>query len=160
MIIKTKKHRLSPRTYIRIGFGDTMRRQWWVTLLAIIATSSAFYIGYFWSSVTLLTLYFLYLVFWFVQFYGVTVMEESKAFFAPITYQISSKEIVMMLTKNRGSQIDWKQIQYMRKGSKGVVLFIDRGQFIHLPNRVFMDKQERLFFSQLLERKKIATRRF
>ncbi len=153
MIIKTRKYQLPTRTYIKIGFLNTMRKQWWVNILLLCLAGGLFSIGYTKTMILALVGHLLYILFWFLQFYAVTMMKEGKMLFQPFYYHISSKEIMMQTTDKRGMRIEWKQIKALRKRKQAIILFIDQGNFIHLPYRIFKAPQEIKFFELILQRK-------
>lgn len=155
MIIKTKKYKLKTRTYIKIGFFDTMRKKWWIPTLLILSAGGLFYFKYKWLGIFVSILALFYTVFRLFQFYATTIIEGNKLFFQPAFYQISSKQILMQLTTKQGLPIAWEQVKYVRKKKKAFILFMAAGHFLYLPHRIFNTPQEIKFFELLLKRKKI-----
>jgi len=81
MIIKTRKYKLSTNTYIKKALVAVLIKQWWVVLIALAIMCGAFIIWSHWWITGALIAYALYVIFWLIQFAGVTQMEESKILF-------------------------------------------------------------------------------
>ena len=93
MVVKTKNYKLDKKTYIRLAFREVMQRQGW------IAASAAFIIclGYIWiPSIWWFIGAFvglgLYMLFWWIQFYGVTQLDQGKMLFEKFSYDPGGPE--------------------------------------------------------------------
>jgi hypothetical protein len=154
MIIKTKKYALPRSVYIKEGFFNAIRKQWWVLALFAVAIPVLFYSGHWGWGIFAIVLCIIFLFFRAGQFYAVTKMEQSRFFFEPLRYQISSKEIMIQLTTKRGSPISWKQVKSVKVNKKRFLLFLGPAQFLYFPRSIFYTKQEIKFMMLLLRRKK------
>ncbi len=155
MIITTKKYRLEKSTYIRLAFYNILRQQWWVSVLLLVASGGIFlYTKSWWAIVPLIALV-VYAIFWIVQFYGITILEQNQLLFQRMQYQINSQQIVMALSPKQGMPIAWQQIQSARKGKHYFLLFISKAQLIYLPHKIFNGVHEIKFLDTLLKRKKL-----
>ncbi len=153
MIIKTKRHRLKEKTYIKLAFLYLIKGQALFLLATLPLSAYLFLTGWtkmLWGVNIGLVLY---LLFWFLQFYGVTFLEQSKIIFQGATYHITSKEILMMITTKQGMPIPWDKIRYAYRRPKYFILFLSKGHFLYLPNHIFKSAQEQAFFSLLLKKK-------
>ena len=155
MTVKTKKYRLSPSTYIRIALLNVLRQQWWLWSLLIVATGVVFLLGYrYWALIPagLLLLYFL---FWWVQFFGLTRIQDNKLMFERLFYELSKERVIIFLTTKQGMPIEWKQITSAKHGKDYFLLFISKAQFIYLPYSVFQSEQHINLVDMLLKNKKL-----
>ncbi len=151
MILKTKSYKLSKATYMRVAFLHILKKQWWVmALLGGAAVGLLAFQKYTWSLLPLVGLG-LYLLFWAVQFYGVTVLESNQILFQPLRYQISSKEILLLLTAKQGMPIRWKQVEEAYVGKNVCILFLSKAQFLYLPYHLLKGAQEKSFLLFLLK---------
>ncbi len=154
MIVKTKNYKLDKKTYIRLALRNVLKRQGW------IAAAAAFVIclGYIWipsiwwfiGAVIGLGLYWL---FWYVQFYGVTQLEQGKMLFEKFSYEITSQQIVMKINAREGMPLKWDQITRAEAGKDDFTLFVNKAQLIHLPYKIFNTDNERKFLASILKNK-------
>ena len=49
----------------------------------------------------------LFLLFWWIQFYGVTQLEQGKALFERFSYEITGQQIVMKFNPREGMPMKW-----------------------------------------------------
>ncbi len=155
MNIKTKKYQLTNQTFISIALKNVMLDLWWVWLIPVaILLIPIFYIPAFWWCFTIaLVLSVLYVLFWVIQFTGITQMEQSKILFEKLSYEINSKHILIMLNAREGMPIAWNQIKKVKKGKDHFLFIISKGQFIHLPYKIFKSDNEIKFVDTILKRK-------
>lgn len=153
MIVKTKKYKLETGTYVKEAMVNVLIKQWWVGLIVIALCSGYFIIPnlwWFWGTLIALVLY---LLFWVIQFTGVTQMEQSKILFDKLSYEINSAQILIKLTSKQGMPIKWDQIKSVKINSNRMVLFVNTAQMIYLPNKAFKTENERKFVETILKRK-------
>ena len=155
MIIRTKKNKLSTSRYIKTCYWEIMRSKWWILSLFVIAIGALFYTNHPNWAIAGIVLLLLFLGFYFLQLYAVTMVPNNKLFFERVSYQISSKQIIFQLTSKQGMPIMWDQIKFVRKKKKSFILFLSVVQCIYLPYKVFNTPQEIKFLKMLLKRKKL-----
>ena len=85
--------------------------------------------------------------------YRDTQMEQSKILFEKLSYEINSKHILIMLNAREGMPIAWNQIKKVKKGKDHFLFIISKGQFIHLPYKIFKSDNEIKFVDTILKRK-------
>ncbi len=153
MIVRTKKYKLTTNTYIQLGLRNIIREQWWVFLIATAIMSGTFFVRSIWfvlgASIGLL----LYFLFWFIQFYGITYLEQNQPLFERLRYEISSQQIIMQLTSKQGMPIGWEQVKRATQGKDYFLLIISKAHIIHLPYKIFNSKHEIKFVETVLKRK-------
>lgn len=156
MTIKTKKHKFSPSTYVYFGLSALLAEQakWGVPLLLLLFSALSYGARTGWMLATSLAL-LLYIGFWALQFYGVTLLEENRLLFERLSYQLSSREIYIQMTSTQGMPLDWGQIKKARQGKDYFLLTISRAQLIYLPYKVFNSRHEIKFLETVLKRKKL-----
>ena len=153
MIVKTKKYQLSTGTYIKMGMRNILMQQWWVFLIAIAIGCMTIVIPSNWWWIGSLIALVLYWLFWVIQFTGVTQLDQNKMLFERLTYEISSKEIMIKLNPRQGMPIKWETIKKARMGKDHFLLIMSKAQFIYLPFRLFRSDNERKFTETILRRK-------
>ena len=136
-----------------MGMTNILKEQWWVFLIAIAISCMTFIIPSNWwwiGSLIALTLYWL---FWLIQFSGVPQLEQNKMLFEKLTYEITSKEILIKLNIKQGMPVKWETIKHASMGKNHFLLTLSKAQFIYLPFKVFRSDNERKFTETILRRK-------
>lgn len=153
MIIKTKKYQLPTGTYIKLAFGNILREQWWVGLIFLAICSGYFFIPNIWWIIGAVIALILYLLFWLIQFGGVTQLEQGKFMFEKLSYEITSQQILIKLNTKQGMPLKWDQIKRARKGKDHFLLIMSKAQLIHFPFKLFKTDNEIKFIETILKRK-------
>lgn len=140
-------------TYIKLGMINITKEQWWVYLIVIALCLGYLWIPNIWWFIGTGIAFVLYLLFWVIQFAGVTQMEQSKFLFDKLGYEITSQQLLLKLNTKQGMPIKWNQVKRATKGKDYFLLTLSKVQMIHLPFRVFNSENERKFFETILKRK-------
>jgi hypothetical protein len=156
MIIKTKKYQLTTKTFLKFAMLNVLREQWWVILIAIgIACLTFVYPDTIWFYIIAGVSFVLYLLFWIIQFFGLTQMEQAKFIFDKLSYEIDPKQIVLKLNSKQGMPIKWDQIKKARIGKDFYLLIMNKAQMIHLPFKVFASSRDVKMMETLMKRKNL-----
>ncbi|MEM6525440.1 MAG: YcxB family protein [Bacteroidota bacterium] len=156
MIVKTKKYKLESGTYIKLALLGVLKQQWWVSLIVV-----ALCCGYFWqpsnwwfigTGIALV----LYILFWLIQFAGVTQLEQTKMLFEKLSYEISSQQVLIKLNSKQGMPIKWDQVKRATIGKNYILLTVNKAQLIHLPHKIFNSDNERKFVESIVKRKGLS----
>jgi hypothetical protein len=153
MIVKTKKYKLPTSKYIKIALAAVLKQQWWVVLIALAIMSGAFFIWSHWWITGAIIAYGLYVLFWLIQFAGVTQLEQGKVLFDKLSYEISSQQILMKINPKQGMPLKWDQIKRAQKRKDDFILFVSKAQIIHWPFKIFNSDNEKKFVESVLKRK-------
>ncbi|MBL7861242.1 MAG: YcxB family protein [Cyclobacteriaceae bacterium] len=153
MIVKTRNYRLEKKDYIKMALKAILQQQWWVGLIVIAICLGYLWIPSLWWFIGALTGAGLYLLFWWIQFYGVTQLEQGKMLFERFSYEITSQQIVMKLNAREGMPMKWDQIKRAKVGKDHYLLFVNKAQLIHLPFKIFNTENERKFVGSILKTK-------
>ncbi len=154
MIVRTKNYKLDKKTYVNLAFKSVLKQQGWIAALGVVAICSLyFWIASIWWFIGAAIALGLYLLFWYIQFYGVTQLEQGKLLFEKFTYEINSQQILMKINAREGMPIKWDQIKRAKIGKDHFVLFVNKAQLIHWPFRIFNTENERKFVSSILKTK-------
>jgi hypothetical protein len=153
MIVKTRKYKLETKQYIKIALAGVLRQQWWVILIALGLMIPAIFIWSHWWITGALIAYALYILFWLIQFAGITQMEQGKILFERLNYEITSQQILIKISSKQGMPIKWDQVKRAKKGKSGFVLWMSKVQLIYFPFKVFNTENERKFIETILKRK-------
>ena len=81
-------------------------------------------------------------------------MEQFKTLFDKLSYQIDSRQIMIMVNPKQGMAIPWEKIE--KAGvykDEGFVFYVTMAQLIYLPYKVFNGQHEIGFVNALLKRK-------
>ena len=153
MIVKTKNYRLEKNIYIRTAFLSILKQQWWAGLIALAICMGYVFVPSWWWFFAAFLGAGLFLLFWWIQFYGVTQLEQGKMLFERFSYEISSQQILMKINAREGMPMKWDQIKKARIGKDYFVLFINKAQLIYLPFKIFNSDNERKFMTSILKTK-------
>jgi len=153
MIVKTKKYKLESGKYIKIALVNVLKQQWWVALIVIALCCGYLWIPNIWWFIGTGIALVLYILFWLIQFAGVTQMEQTKLLFEKLSYEINSQQILVKLSAKQGMPMKWDQIKRAKVGKDAFVLVVNKAQIIHLPYKIFNTTNERKFVESILKRK-------
>lgn len=153
MIVRTKNYRLEKKDYIRLAMRNILRQQWWVGLIAIAICLGYVWIPSVWWFIGAFVGVALYLLFWWIQFYGVTQLEQGKMLFEKLSYEINSQQILIKLNAREGMPMKWDQIKKASVGKDYFLLMVNKAQLIHLPHKIFNSDNERKFVNSILKTK-------
>ncbi len=153
MIVKTRNYRLEKKDYIKMALKAILKQQWWVSLIVVAICLGYFWIASIWWFIGALLGAGLYLLFWWIQFYGVTQLDQGKMLFERFSYEITSQQIIMKLNAREGMPLKWDQIKRAEIGKDYFLLYVNKAQLIHLPFRIFNTENERKFLTSVLKNK-------
>ena len=153
MIVKTKNYRLEKKDYIRLAMRNILKQQWWVSLIVIAICMGYIWIPNMWWFIGALIGTALYLLFWWIQFYGVTQLEQGKMLFERLSYEINSQQVLIKLNAREGMPMKWDQIKKASIGKDHFLLLVNKAQLIHLPFKIFNSENERKFVTSILKTK-------
>jgi hypothetical protein len=153
MLVKTRNYRMEKKDYIRLAFKNVLLQQWWVGLIVIAICLGFIWVQSIWWFIAAIVGAGLYLLFWWLQFYGVTQLDQGKMLFERYSYEISSQQILMKLNAREGMPIKWDQIKKAQIGKDHFLLFINKAQLIHLPFKIFTTENEKKFVMSILKTK-------
>ena len=153
MIVKTKKYQLEKGKYMKLALAGVIRQQWWVILIALGLMSGAFLVWSVWWIIGPVIAYGLYILFWLIQFAGITQLEQGKVLFEKLSYEITSQQILIKLNTKQGMPIKWEQVRRAKKVKSGFVLWLSKVQLIYFPLRIFNSENEQKFLETILKRK-------
>lgn len=156
MIIKTKKYQLPTKTYTKLAFVSILKQQWWVILIFLAICTGYFWIPSWWWIIGATIALTLYMLFWVIQFVGVTQLEQSKFMFEKLSYEITSQQILMKINTKQGMPVKWESIKKVSIGKESFSLFLSKAQVIHLPHKIFNSANEVKFVETILKRKGLA----
>ncbi|HMV07828.1 MAG TPA: YcxB family protein [Cyclobacteriaceae bacterium] len=159
MIVKTKNYKLEKKIYIKLALQAVLKKQGWIAALGAFVLCLGYMIpgaDTFWWFIGAGVGLGLYILFWWIQFYGVTQLEQGKMLFEKFSYEISSQQIVMKINAREGMPMKWDQIKSADIGKDYFVLFINKAQLIYLPFRIFNTDNERKFVGSVLKTKKLV----
>ncbi len=155
MIIKTKKYQLGREQFIKLGLLHIAKEWWWAWLVpvAIMLIPIIWAAALWWCFGISLTLTVLYVLFWGVQFAGISQHEQGKLFFERLSYEIDSRQFLIKVDAKRGMPLAWEQFKKVQKTKKGYIFRLSLVQFIYLPYTAFRNENDIRFLDALLRRK-------
>ena len=137
MIVKTRKYKLESGTYIKLALKNVLMQQWWVFLIALAICAGYFWIPNAWWIIGAAIALVLYILFWVIQFAGVTQLEQTKMLFEKLSYEINSQQVLVKLNPKQGMPIKWDQIKKAEVAKDYFLLIVNKAQLIHLPFKIF-----------------------
>jgi hypothetical protein len=153
MLVKTRKYKLETGKYIKIALEGVVRQQWWVILIVLGIMAGSLIIWSHWWITGALIAYVLYILFWIIQFAGITQMEQGKILFDRLNYEITSQQILIKISSKQGMPIKWDQVKRAKKTKSGFILWMSKVQLIYFPFKIFNTQNERKFIETILRRK-------
>lgn len=153
MIVKTRNYRLEKSLYVKMALSSVLKKQWWAVPIAVAIALLYFWIPSIWWFIGAILAYGLFVLFWLIQFYGVTQLDQGKMLFERFSYEITSQQILMKLNAREGMPLKWDQIKSAKAGKDYYLLFVNKAQLIHLPFRIFNTENERKFLGSILRNK-------
>ena len=153
MIIRTKKFQMNKSQYIKKGFFNLLIEQWWVFVIYLAICGMYYFIPSLWWIIGGSIALFLYILFWLIQFFGVTQVEQSSYMFERLSYEISSNQLMMKINNKQGMPIKWESIKKVKIQSDGFLFKLKIVQFIIFPFIVFNNENEIRFLKSILNRK-------
>jgi hypothetical protein len=154
MIVKTKNYKLEKKTYVSIAFKNILKQQGWIAGIVVVALClCSLWIPSMWWFIGAAIGLGLFLLFWWIQFYGVTQMEQGKMLFERFSYEISSQQVLMKINPREGMPLKWDQFKKAFIEKDAFVLFVNKAQIIYLPFRIFNTENERKFLTSILKNK-------
>lgn len=151
----TKKYQLDTNKYVWIALKNLIKKEWWYGIgpLLLIIGGIAWEDGRWWLISFGLIIPFVYLLFWMIQFAGLTQHEMGKAMFYKVSYEITGKQITMMMDAKHGMPIAWNNIKHAAKMKDAFILSMSKAQFFYLPFAIFKSDNDLKFTEALLKRK-------
>lgn len=136
-----------------LAYRHLLSVQWWIFPSYIALNAPVFFVPSWWWFIGATGALFVYLLFWLIQFYGLSYLEQFKMYFEPMHYEISSKEITMKVSSKHGMPVSWSMIRraFIKKNS--FVLYLNKVQLIYLPFKAFRSPHEVKFVETILKRK-------
>ncbi|UOQ54030.1 hypothetical protein [Hymenobacter cellulosivorans] len=176
MAIRTKKYQLDTDTYTRMAMAQVWKKEWWYALipLAIGLLPAVIWPSWWWLLLAvLLTLLFVLLRS--AQITGVAQMEQSKALFERMNYEIDNRQIVLRQSETKGMGLTWDMIGQARRDNDAYLLWLQppaaadelkgfKGWmartfnvpiFLHFPLRIFNSPNDIKLFDSMLRRKNL-----
>lgn len=156
MIVKTKNYKLEKKIYIQLALKSVLKKQGWIAALVAFLLCLGYAIPgaqTIWWFIGAFIGLGLYLLFWWIQFYGVTQLEQGKMLFEKFSYEISSQQILMKINPREGMPMKWDQINSAAIGKDFYVLYVNKAQLIYWPFKIFNTDNERKFVAGILRSK-------
>ncbi len=159
LAIKTKKYAIEKNKYIALCMRQLFSNQWkWAFLpLALVLVNVALnvtgtYKNY-WIYIFLAVGVIGYILFWLIQFTGITQLAQYKQLFDKYRYEIDSRQIFMKLSDKEGGMIKWDMVPEVYKDKEAYVLMMGKYQFIYLPFAVFNNDNDKKLMDKILRDK-------
>ncbi|MDJ1471654.1 YcxB family protein [Cytophagaceae bacterium DM2B3-1] len=158
---KTKKYQMDKKVYVRLGMTHLLKTQWYwvfvpvgIIVLNIILNVTKVYTNW-WIYLIAFLVALGYVLFWAIQFTGISQLEQYKVMFDKFSYDINTKQINAMINAKEGMQIGWDMVKDVYKEKDAYTLVLSRGQFIHLPFNIFNSDNDLKFFERILRQKNL-----
>jgi hypothetical protein len=159
LAIKTKKYGLEKNKYIAMCMRQLLANQWkWAFVpLALVGLNvflnlSGTYKNY-WIYIFLAIGVIGYILFWLIQFTGITQLAQYKQLFDKYRYEIDSRQIFMKISDKEGGMIKWDMILSAYKDKEAYVLEMGKYQFIYLPLAIFNNDNDRKLMDKIMRDK-------
>jgi len=153
MIVKTKKYKMPTGIYIKLAFSNLIKDQWWVMIIYLSICAGYFVLPNHWWITGASIAFLIYILFWLIQFAGISQLEQGKFMFEKLSYEINSQQILLKISANQGMPMKWDMIKRAKMGKDYFVFTVNKAQLIHLPFKIFNTNNEIKFVETILKRK-------
>ena len=156
MIVRTKNYKLEKKIYINTALKAILKKQGRIAAAVALLLCLCYFIpgvASIWWFIGAVIGLGLYVLFWWIQFYGVTQLDQGKMLFEKFSYEISSQQILMKINPREGMPLKWDQIKSAAIGKDHIVLFVNKAQIIYWPFKIFNTDNERKFVMSILRNK-------
>ncbi len=150
LAIKTKKYGLEKNKYVGLCMRQLFSNQWkWAFIPLMLVGVNVFlnlsgtYKNY-WIYIFLAIGVIGYILFWLIQFTGITQLAQYKQLFDKYRYEIDSRQIFMKISDKEGGMLKWEMILSAYKDKQAYVLEMGQYQFLYLPFSIFSDNDRKL----------------
>lgn len=139
--------------YVKSAFGNLIKEQWWAILVYLAICGGYLWIPNHWWVTGASIALTLYILFWLIQFAGISQLEQGKFMFEKLSYEINSQQILIKLNSKKGMPMKWDNIKKAKVGKDYFLFTINKAQHIYLPHRIFNSNNEIKFVGTILKRK-------
>lgn len=157
--ILTKKTQMEVKQYIQLGMKKVIRKFWYAFLVppAIIIPGFIWTGALVWLIVGALLVTILYFLFWYVQFYGLSIAPQGKALFERQLFAITPDFVGMMKSETdpQGMMIPWDKVTQVDRTDKEYVLHLTLAHMVIIPFEVFKSQQDQNFTEAILRRRNL-----
>jgi len=137
-----------------MALKSVLKKQGWIAATAAVLLCLCYmWIPSIWWFISAFIGLGLYILFWWIQFYGVTQLEQGRMLFEKFSYEISSQQILMKINPREGMPMKWDQIKAASIGKDFYVLYVNKAQLIYWPFKIFNTDNERKFVASILKSK-------
>ena len=136
---------------------ELLRKQWWYIFGPVALACLAFIWPSWWFVSIALVIVVGYLLFWGVQFAGVTQVEQNKMLFQKMNYEIDGRQILMKINEREGMPVNWDMIKSAKKTKELYLLSLSKAQFIFLPYTIFNNPNDLKMMDAYLKRKNLIS---
>jgi hypothetical protein len=150
LAIKTKKYGLEKNKYVGLCMRQLFSNQWkWAFIPLVLVGVNVFlnlsgtYKNY-WIYIFLAIGVIGYILFWLIQFTGITQLAQYKQLFDKYRYEIDSRQIFMKISEKEGGMLKWDMILSAYKDKQAYILEMGKYQFLYLPFSIFSDNDRKL----------------
>lgn len=159
--IRTKRYALDTKKYIWLAMKQFFKAQmiWVLVPIGLILINAVISLtGVYpniWIYVVIVVAAILYILFWLIQFTGITQLAQYKPMFDKYIYEIDQRQILMKINAKEGGVMKWDMIKSGYKDKEAYVLVMSRGQFIYLPYTIFNSDHDMKLFDRILKQKNL-----
>lgn len=154
MTVKTRKYALTKKRYLGLAYAGFLHKQGiWIILAYLLLNAGTFFWFSWWWLIGSTILLCLYLLFWLLQFVGVTYLEQFKVFFERLSYEIDSRQIMIKLNTREGMPVPWHKVKRVGVKAEGFVFYLSAVQMMYLPFKIFQSTHDIKVLETLLCRK-------
>lgn len=172
--VKTKKFQLTPKLFAQIGTGLVFKKWWWAFLIpvALLIPGIFYWPAFWWLFGFSILITIIYILFWFLQFYGAQYTPQGKELFARTGYEITPEHLLIgrpaLAAGSSGMQrqqqqqqqgLSWSLIQKVERRADGYIFFVGRFQFLYLPVSIFNSDSDIRFMEAMLRRKNLLPKK-
>jgi len=159
--IRTKRYALDTKKYVWLAMKQFFKAQmkWLLIPISLLLVNAVISLTdvypNIWIYIVIVVGVILYILFWLIQFIGISQLEQYKPMFDKYIYEIDQRQILMKINSKEGGVMKWDMIKDAYKDKEAYVLVMSRGQFIYLPYTVFNSDHDMKLFDRILKQKNL-----
>lgn len=153
MQIRTNKHQIPKKLYVKTCFQQVMRDFWWAWGIPILFLVVGLFYAFWTMFIIALTLSLLYPLLAYLVLRALSEVPENKAMFSRFSFDITPQNIMMRVNVREGMNVTWDKVKKVTVKDDHFMIHMARFQFLHLPTKIFKNKNDVGLFKLILRRK-------
>lgn len=155
----TRKTEMDKKLYINMALKKALRKYWFAFFVppALLIPGFIWPSSMIWMVVTSIVVTILYVLFWYMQFYGMTILPQGKQLFEKQLFAILPEYIGVMKSEKdpQGMMLPYDKIEQVEKTGNSYIIHLTMAHIVIMPFDIFQSQQDMNYFEALLRKYKL-----